>query len=224
VIRRLFAPGRHLPLLLALLALFVLYPVMLEVGRMRLMRFGFLVVLAFAVYGLIDRKRSALWGFGLAAPAVVTQMIAYYNLNKATALAATVFGLVFLSFVAATVLASVLKSGRITSDKIAGAIAVYLLLGLAWALAYGSVGIVDPEAFRGFSLENASGPGSGYEYGFIYYSFVTLTTLGYGELVPLSPIARTLAWMQAVTGQLFLAILIARLVGLHIIHSSGDEN
>ncbi len=53
---------------------------------------------------------------------------------------------------------------------------------------------------------------------------VTLTTLGYGEIVALSPVARTLAWMEAVAGQLFMAVLVVRLVGLHVVHSAADDS
>ena len=54
----------------------------------------------------------------------------------------------------------------------------------------------------------------------IYYSFITLTTLGYGDIVPVSPSARSLATLEALTGQLYLTVLVARLVGLHITHAS----
>ena len=54
----------------------------------------------------------------------------------------------------------------------------------------------------------------------VYYSFVTLTTLGYGDIVPVSPSARALATLEALTGQLYLTVLVARLVGLHITHAS----
>ncbi len=55
----------------------------------------------------------------------------------------------------------------------------------------------------------------------IYYSFVTMTTLGYGDIVPVNPAARMLSVLQALTGQLYLVVLVARLVGLHIAHSTG---
>jgi voltage-gated potassium channel Kch len=58
---------------------------------------------------------------------------------------------------------------------------------------------------------------------FIYYSFVTLTTLGYGDIVPVSPHARALSSLEAVIGQLFIAVLIARLVGMHIVHETEKK-
>ena len=57
----------------------------------------------------------------------------------------------------------------------------------------------------------------------VYYSFVTLTTLGYGDIVPIAPSARALATLEAITGQLYLTVLVARLVGLHITHSSKQN-
>ncbi len=96
---------------------------------------------------------------------------------------------------------------------------------LTGVTAIGVVAMLDPGSFRtpeGLSLVPEA-VNAGREYTFIYYSFVTLTTLGYGEITPASHWSRTLAWTEAVIGQLFLAILVARLVGLHIVHSARDE-
>jgi len=90
-------------------------------------------------------------------------------------------------------------------------VAAYLLLGLAWAGAYEWVALRDPSAFAG--AIGASGGGDG---PWIYYSLVTLTTMGYGDILPVSPVARSLAVAEAFTGQLYLAILISRLVALEL--------
>ena len=86
---------------------------------------------------------------------------------------------------------------------------------------HGLVELLYPGSFQmpsGFSLSGDPGD----EYAFIYYSFVTLTTLGYGDITPLSAFARTFAWMEAVVGQLFLAVLVARMVGLRLLEA-GDK-
>lgn len=59
---------------------------------------------------------------------------------------------------------------------------------------------------------------------FMYYSFVTLTTLGYGDITPVSPAAKSFSFIEAVTGQIYIAVLIARLVGLHIAHSMSKDS
>lgn len=104
------------------------------------------------------------------------------------------------------VLTRVLKNGPVTVHRILGAIVVYLLFGLAWAKAYGLIEYLSPGAFKG-ALTTSGGFSS-----FTYFSFVTLATLGYGDIVPVHPVARSLAAAEGILGQLYLAILIARLV------------
>ncbi|MHB8110874.1 MAG: ion channel [Syntrophorhabdaceae bacterium] len=104
------------------------------------------------------------------------------------------------------ILIRVLKPGPITFRRIEGAVAVYLLLGLVWAYAYELIAHSDPGAFSGAVA--VSGSFSSWA----YFSFVTLATLGYGDISPVHPVARSLATAEAITGQLYLAILIARLV------------
>ena len=104
------------------------------------------------------------------------------------------------------------RNGPITAVSLQAAIAVYLLFGLAWASAYLIVMQLNPHSFQstvGLSTSSATE--------WYYYSYVTLTTLGYGEITPLTRIARVLAVGEAVTGQLYLAVLIARLIGMEII-------
>jgi hypothetical protein len=108
------------------------------------------------------------------------------------------------------VLGQTLRAGPITFHRILGAIAAYLLLGIIWAYAYALLAHLRPGAFSG-PVSPADGPRA-----FFYFSFVTLTTVGYGDVLPLHPVARSLAMLEAVTGPLYLAILVARLVSLEV--------
>ena len=108
------------------------------------------------------------------------------------------------------VLGQTLRAGPVTFHRIQGAVAAYLLLGIIWAHAYALVAHLGPGAFAG-PLSPADGPRA-----FFYFSFVTLTTVGYGDVLPVHPVARSLAMLEAVTGPLYLAILIARLVSLTV--------
>lgn len=126
----------------------------------------------------------------------------------------------FLVYVACSLLVVVLKAKEITTDMIFAALCVYLLLGVIWSLLYLALflsGTGTPEVahFRIPDEFMADDEGNLLSI-FTYYSFVTLTTLGYGDMTPISPAARTVAWLEALIGQLFVAVLIARLVGLHI--------
>lgn len=112
----------------------------------------------------------------------------------------------------------VLEKGRVTVDKIAAALCVYFFLALFWGLAYEVVESVRPGsfAFAGPLAPAGEEPDSSL---FLYYSLVTVTTLGYGDITPVSPFARSLAAMEAMIGQIYITVLVARLVALHIAHA-----
>jgi len=115
----------------------------------------------------------------------------------------------------ALILTQVFRAGPVTIHRIEGAVAVYLLLGIVWGLAYRLVWLVAPGAFTEGGGPVAD-PSSLY-----YFSFVTLTTVGYGDVLPVGQAARGLATLEALTGQLYPAILIARLVSLEIVAGHG---
>jgi hypothetical protein len=96
-----------------------------------------------------------------------------------------------------------------------GSVAAYLLLGLIWSMAYHLIAICIPEAFF-VQGPFASSDLETLESHLFYFSFVTLTTLGYGDIVAVHPVARMLVILEGVTGQLFPVILISRLVSLHV--------
>ena len=108
------------------------------------------------------------------------------------------------------VLGQTFRQGPVTFHRIQGGIAAYLLLGVIWAQAFGFVEMLRPGAFSG-PTDVIPGPR-----GWVYLSFITLTTVGYGDIVPVHPAARSLAMLEAVTGPLYVAILLARLVSLAV--------
>jgi hypothetical protein len=121
--------------------------------------------------------------------------------------------IVALGTFTALVLVQVFREGPITTYRIQGSILVYLLIGFTWSVAYQILHTIDPAAFS-FAQGN---PGVAHHSDpLIYYSFVTLTTVGYGDITPVHPAARSLAIAEALIGQLYPAILIARLVSLQI--------
>ena len=116
---------------------------------------------------------------------------------------------VTLACFAAIVLQRVFEPGPVTRHRIHGAVCAYLLCGLMWAAAYTCIEQVFPQAF---SLPSGAGPGDNLRNRFVYFSFVTLTTVGYGDIVAVHPLARTFVVAEALTGQLFPAIIIGGLV------------
>jgi len=129
---------------------------------------------------------------------------------------AALFG--FLLVAISFTLKQVAMETDISPNRLVGAVCVYLLLGVIWAVAYTILEMISPESFGGFTPLQ----GRGWDSEWLYFSFVTMTTLGYGDILPVSATARALAYMQAVFGQLYVAILVAGLVSALI--SSRQSN
>jgi Ion channel len=122
-----------------------------------------------------------------------------------------VFTVLAVVMIQCVLMRQIFRPGPITHMRIQGAIAVYLLFGISWAYGYVIVMHVNPHAFQSNTVRLSQLPAE-----WMYFSFVTLTTLGYGEITPLSTPARSLAIGEALTGQLYLAVLLARLVAMGI--------
>ena len=112
----------------------------------------------------------------------------------------------------------VLFAGAVDANRIIGAICIYLLMGLIWALMYLFIAQAIPGAFNGVEqlvwYDNFADVA--------YYSYVTLTTLGYGDISPVAPIARFLVYMEAVVGVFYMAVLVASLIGVSISESNKN--
>jgi hypothetical protein len=130
-----------------------------------------------------------------------------------------VLRLIYLGFLLAAVGVQVFGEGPVTGHRIRGAIVVYLLLGLIWALLYHLVALATPQAFH-LPEDSAGSDWFAPKRLWTYFSFITLTTTGYGDITPVHPVAKVLTIFEALTGQLFLAITIARLVALAVMHKN----
>ncbi len=132
-----------------------------------------------------------------------------------------VLGAGYAFLVNAVVLRNVLRSRYVTANTICGALACFLMLALSWSLLFGLVEHLSPGSFAGLREDPTEGLADLY-----YFSIVTITTLGYGDITPVSGLARNLAATEALIGQFFLVVLVARLVALQIVHehASGEES
>ncbi len=114
----------------------------------------------------------------------------------------------------------VIFSGKVTPNSIVGSICIYLLLGIIWAIFYLMLLEISPESFSGIKntlwLERFPQ--------IVYFSFITLTTLGYGDLLPISPIAKFLAYMEAIVGVFYMAIFVSSLVGARMSAQQYDNH
>lgn len=120
------------------------------------------------------------------------------------------------------ILRYVYKEGPVSRQRIEGAVAAYLLITMAFALGYHLISFLMPGAFRfPENSPNIDDPRFGYI--FHYFSISTITTLGYGDIIPVQPFARTLTMIEALVGQLYPAILLARLVSLSVVDSQRSD-
>jgi hypothetical protein len=121
-------------------------------------------------------------------------------------------GLVFAIFLVVQLLLFILRAPRVNSEVVCAALSIYFMLGLCWMFAYLIVDRIDPKAF---AYTVGPTPELMDRFTCYYFSYSTLSTLGYGDIVPVSRVARMLAAMEAMTGTLFIAVMIARLVALY---------
>jgi hypothetical protein len=186
----------------------------------RIDAFLFAAFLLFALYQITRRATDLAIGLVLGIPAVAggifnaaTTDSPAHNVGPVTATG------LFMAFVVWQVVRDVVSGSRSSSERIFGAISAYLLLGVLFAHIHGFVALIDPDAFAyssALAAELASNSAGRSIDVFTYFSFVTMSTLGYGDITPVSAAARTLAFAQAVVGQLYLAVTVAALVGIHV--------
>ncbi len=195
------------------LVVFVLRPLVdLGLAGRRLIELGIAIVALLAMW-TVWGGRARMMAVGLAV-GISEAMRALYWLWDAPRLAPWVAlsSAITIGILMLLVLGMVFRASAVTGRQIQGAVAVYLLFALAWAQLYESVEAFAPGAFifpQGHTAE------SGLFSPLLYFSFITLTTLGYGDILPAHPAARSLAMIEALVGQLYPAILLARLVSLH---------
>jgi hypothetical protein len=168
----------------------------------------------FLVTGVAAVARTRGWVTFLVPVALLTagaRAAAVLYPHEVSLVARPTISLVFCALLLVVVSERVLRPGAVTVHRILGAVAVYLLIGVIWTQAYALVAHVDPQAF-----EHPIPPEPHDLAPLLYYSFATLTTVGYGDVLAVHPVARSLAMLEAVIGQLYSAILVARLVGLSL--------
>lgn len=177
--------------------------------------YGLAIVLVMASYFL--GASASLWaasimltGVGLAIAAYPIRFSGYPQLATFLDAAAWITAGLALAFVVAR---AVFAPGRVTHHRVIGAVLLYLTIGNIFVGLYGMVGLLAPQAFSGLSFSEAA---TLLVSDLIYFSFVTLTSVGFGDILPVHPLARSLSNLEAIIGQLYPATLLARLVTLEL--------
>jgi hypothetical protein len=210
-------------LLIALTLLFFLFPFVEEVkGGDLIVSVLFSLVLLAAILAVADRKRVLLIALVLAVPAVGGRWINHVRPDLVPPPVFLIAGLALVAFVVAHLLRFVLRAPSVNVEVLCASISAYLMLGLMWTMAYWLVDQLTPGG--AFSFNTNAGPRSINGFTGFYFSFITLSTVGYGDITPVSRIARWLAALEAMTGLLYVAVLIARLVALYSSPKSDDPS
>ena len=170
------------------------------------------IMLLMGIWSLVREKTLLIMGGTLAGIGVAISIIDLFL--DMPGLQLVNMGIMLVFCLASTWIAgqNLLHSGEIDLDKIIGAICMYLLLGLNWAISYLFINMAIPESFHGLTSTDIGKQLPE----LLYYSFVTITTLGYGDLTPVKPLARTVAFLEAIVGQFYVAVLVAWLVGMYL--------
>ncbi len=206
-------PARFSSLLVSLLLMITVYPFVETAGRGQfLFSIFFTVVLLNVVYTVSSRGKVFYLVIGLTLLTLIVDWAGNVVELPAEALIRAFLSVVLLGLVEVVILKDVLRAEKVTAEKIYGAVCVYLILGIQCAILFAALAAHNPSALS-VPLESARPMTQ-----MLYFSFVTMTTLGYGDISAYSTRARVLASVQALLGQLYLTVLVARLVALQITH------
>jgi len=213
VSKKIFASEERFLILIGLiLGLFVLVPILEPFVAVRILLDIFLTAIAiFMVYTISSKKRNVIVGLLLTAVLLASVWLQYFYQDRTVAAIGMIAGVFLIGMIIQSLLGFMFRSAEVTRELIYAAILLYLLAALMWAFGYTFLELLDPASFNiPFS------PGPGNLIIFQYYSFVTITTLGYGDITPGTDVAKTISALEAVVGQLYLVIVVAWLVGMHV--------
>jgi hypothetical protein len=170
------------------------------------------------LYAVSQTRRAFLVALGLGVPSIGAVWLGVFLENSFLQIFGAILQIIFWAYILVIILSRLVRARKVTRDTIMGAACAYFLIGFAWSFVFFVVEFVSPGAFS-FPHPGARGIKE-----FIYFSFVTLTTLGFGDITPVSDPARSLTVLEAALGQLFIAIMISFLVGSYLSRSRKDES
>ncbi len=210
-------------LLVALLILIIGVPIAYDLELISLpvsRALGVSSVLAIGVSSLRGTGRLFHVSIFLAVAGIVLSVLSAAGDNDTLHFISQLTLFVFLILATFNAVRQVAVGNDINPNRIVGAICIYLLLGVMWSIAYSVLEYLQPGSFKG--LTELAMPAWNPDW--IYFSFVTITTLGYGDITPLTQTARSLSFAEAIVGQFYIAVLVAGLVSAYISAKQGSGN
>ena len=231
MIRNVLMENRNLQFLIVLLAFFVMMPFLQLTRASYVVLTIFLsLVLFLGVLASGTAKHLSKTSIILGSSALLCLWAEFFDSNLLTVWFAKLVFCIFFLYVAVVMLGKILFSNVITSNTIYGSACIYIIFGFIWAFVYSLIEYQHPGSLKFPSSSYLSGVEHSEQTLFdcFYFSFVTLTTLGYGDITPVSKVAKMLVVLEGLIGQLYITMLVARLVGLYtareskIIHNSNN--
>jgi len=182
----------------------------------------FVLTLASGVWSIKGKRSFFRSGIGLVLGIILVTLVGYWLDESGLSVLHLLIMLVFFVLTCWVAVQQVIFSGRIDGNSIVGAICIYLLLGMIWAMLYLLIENIAPGSFKGLPETGTSANVDS----LIYFSFISLTTMGFGDITPALPLARFLTYMEGLVGQFYLAILVASLVGTRVSvwQQKGDDS
>ena len=202
-------------LLVALLIFIIIVPITLDldlISQQVSRILGITCLLAVGIWSLRGTGRLFSAGMLVVIVGIILNGLAVARGNDTLHAVSMLALFMFLLLATFNALRQVAVGNDINPNRIVGAICIYLLLGVMWSIAYGMIEFSQPGSFTGLT-ESVS---PAWNTDLVYYSFVTITTLGYGDITPLSQTARSLSFAEAIVGQFYIAVLVAGLVSAYI--------
>lgn len=210
---KLYTRGRWVYLFLTLLLLLVLYPFVKESNLRQAPLILYLlngVVILAIMYEVSYTLIQFLIALAFGLPSII---LGWLPQEPFVVFSQALLHTILYAYAIFMILSVLMPQKRADIETIYGTISVYILIGLCWANVYQIVDFFNPGSFA-FSNALVTRPFDWSDY--LYYSFVTLTTLGYGDIVPLAPQARSCATIEAIFGVIFIAVMVSKTIGLYV--------
>ena len=212
---------RNAALLVFLLILIVVSPVVEGRGSGVLVELVFDAILLAGVYSAGPGRHQ--WPFWvLTAVTLAVRWGEHLSGMLALDVGALLITVVWLVYAVSIIIGHLFRRRDVTVDTILGAVVTYLLVAVAFTMVFEIIELQNPGSFSGVP-DDANNHRTDLGASMMYFSLVCITTMGYGDIVPVSNLARPLAVLEGVFGQLYLAVMIARLVGLHIASTHNKD-